>query len=77
MSGPRACKCGKKRRLVCTRFMQRHSAFDGYRAMASDWSDVYCLTCGSLWRTSAAYVGSLPRMNLEEAFKKHKSHVSA
>ena len=39
---------------------QRTSAFDGYRTMGSDYSDVRCRVCRASWRTKAAYVESLP-----------------
>lgn len=47
---------------------QRTSAFDGYRTMTSEWSEVGCFYgggpmqggCLHRWRTKAAYVNHLP-----------------
>jgi len=37
-----------------------YSAFNGYHFTPSDYSLVRCTTCGSHWRTKAAYVAVLP-----------------
>lgn len=37
-----------------------YSAFNGGRRTPSAYSQVYCGTCGAVWRTKAAYVDTLP-----------------
>lgn len=61
MSGGDACKCGAGRPawVVVQRRCNR-SAFNGYRKTPSDYSQVRCCACHSVWRTKAAYVDSLP-----------------
>ncbi len=49
-----------KRKWRVTRRNFRCSAFDGYRQMPSNASDVWCPGCGRVWRTQAAYVSQLP-----------------
>lgn len=46
--------------IVVLQRNQRRSAFDGYRAMYSDYSELFCGVCESLWRTKAAYVADYP-----------------
>lgn len=37
-----------------------YSAFNGNRFTPSDYSQIVCTRCGSVWRTKAAYVNTLP-----------------
>lgn len=66
MSQGYSCRCGeqrkpvKERRWVVLQRQGRCSAFDGYRWMPSDYSAVQCHNCGTVWRTKAAFVASLP-----------------
>lgn len=56
------CRCTPKdrSRWVVLDRLCHHSAFSGYRRTLSDYSSLVCLGCGSIWRTRAAYVGTLP-----------------
>ena len=66
MSQGTSCKCPeskkpiKERRWVVLQRNSRCSAFDGYRQMFSDYSAVQCHACGTVWRTKADFVLSLP-----------------
>jgi len=66
MSQGTSCKCPeskkpvKDRRWVVLQRNSRCSAFDGYRPMFSDYSAVQCHACGTVWRTKADFVLSLP-----------------
>lgn len=60
MAGLR-CTCTKAQRdwrVIHKR--HNHSAFNGYRWTASAYSAVRCWTCRHWWRTTAAYVDTLP-----------------
>lgn len=59
MSGGTRCKC-KPAALRVTRYRYNTSAFNGYRRTPSDYSTVCCVTCGTTFRTKAAYVDGLP-----------------
>lgn len=62
MSGGQACRCRPKDRaawqVLCLR--HNHSAFNGYHWTDSDYSRVRCQECNAHWRTTAAYVDTLP-----------------
>lgn len=66
MSQGTSCKCGeqlkpaRERRWVVLQRNSRCSAFDGYQHMFSDYSAVQCHICGTVWRTKADFVLSLP-----------------
>jgi hypothetical protein len=55
----RAKPAGDRAWEVWARFCN-HSAFNGYHETSSDWSSIYCKTCGALGRTKAGYVHVLP-----------------
>ncbi len=42
-----------------------YSAFNGYRRTASQYSAIRCLECNAYWRTKAAYVEELVRLERE------------
>lgn len=60
------CHCGERskpvnqRKWVVIKRRGSHSAFNGYRWKASDYSEVFCVVCRALGRTKAAYVSQLP-----------------
>ena len=62
-----SCKCEERKKPIQDRawvvlaYKSRCSAFDGYRTMSSDWSEVGCLRCRARGRTKARYVGKLVR----------------
>ncbi len=66
MSGGVACKCPETTKPIAERawgvldYRCNHSAFSGYRYVASAYSSVMCKACGAIWRTKAAYVDKLP-----------------
>lgn len=60
------CKPKDKRKWFVMRRHERCSAFEGYRRVFSNFSDVFCLGCFRLWRTKARYVGHLPNASLED-----------
>lgn len=45
---------------VVTARRVNHSAFSGYRATPSEYSEVRCIDTGARWRTKAAYADDLP-----------------
>lgn len=51
---------------VVTARNQNHSAFNGYRATPSAYSQVRCVECGTFWRTRAAFVRFLRDATDEE-----------
>ena len=65
MSVSFGCHCAERKKpvedrnwvVLCRNF--RCSAFDGYRVMYSDYSEVQCLTCHATGRTKAAFVMEL------------------
>lgn len=65
MSVSFGCRCPERRKPVGQRrwvvIARRcnYSAFNGCHYTPSDWSEIYCLTCGALGRTKAAYVAGL------------------
>lgn len=65
MSGGYACNCSEREKPVKDRewvvFIRRanRSAFNGYRRTPSDYSGVFCKSCGAVWRTNARYVDEL------------------
>jgi hypothetical protein len=59
MSGGRRCRCERPNWEVTQRRCSR-SAFNGYRVVPSDYSEVHCRSCGTFWRTKAEYVNDLP-----------------
>lgn len=61
MSQGYACKDPAHRpRWVVVQRLCNFSAFNGSRYTPSTYSAVRCLTCGTYWRTKAAYVRTLP-----------------
>lgn len=60
-----SCKCQERKKPVRERnwrvinYRSRCSAFDGYKTMRSDYSDVECNSCGSCGRTKAGFVDTL------------------
>ena len=60
-----SCKCPERKKPVADRNWvvgQRkcnHSAFSGYHYTPSEWSEVWCLSCGTHGRTKASYVDEL------------------
>lgn len=62
MSGGLFCSCEERKKPVTKRrwsimqYRENHSAFNGYRATPSDWSEIRCESCGGRWRTKANYV---------------------
>lgn len=66
MSQGTSCKCGEhkkppaQRRWVVLQRYCNYSAFSGYRYTPSDYSCLQCHVCGTVWRTKAAYVSTLP-----------------
>lgn len=59
MSGGIACKCRPRDAEVVV-YKGNYSAFNGYRFERSDYSEVRCRTCGTRWRTRAAWVDEAP-----------------
>ena len=65
MSQGTACHCPERRKApgdrawVVTQLYCNHSAFNGGRHTASDYSAIRCNGCGASWRTRAAYVVQL------------------
>lgn len=55
------CNCNKPD-WVIIHYKHNHSAFESpkYAPHYSEYSTVYCNSCGGLWRTKAKYVESLP-----------------
>jgi hypothetical protein len=61
MSAGIACKTPSHRTSwVVTQRLSNRSAFNGYRTTPSAYSEVCCGSCGTRWRTTAAYVADLP-----------------
>lgn len=66
-----SCTCGRKPGdigdLVVTQRKCNHSAFNGWRRTASDYSTIRCLRpgCTGLRRTKAKYVDKLPDEELK------------
>jgi hypothetical protein len=68
-----ACQCTERKRpLTCApgsndrarqwfvlRRNYTQSAFNGYRQMWSDYSDLSCRVCGAHWRSKAPFVAAL------------------
>lgn len=70
-----SCKCSERKRpfhcdlaqgsnerprqWFVTRRNKVQSAFNGYRAEWSPYSDVHCRVCGEYWRTKASFVANL------------------
>ena len=71
MSGGPSCCCAvrDRKRWRVVQYRHHHSAFHGYRRTESDWSSVYCIGCGRLWRTKAAYVESLEHGDWEQLIR--------
>lgn len=73
MSGGLVCRCryGKGRQRFrhwrVVQWMENRSAFNGYRATPSDYSEVECTQCRARWRTKARYVNSLAQYQGSEA----------
>lgn len=66
MSGGTICRCEHGRtHWACMQYKCNHSAFNGYHYTPSDYSEVTCMACGSVWRTKAAYVAELPMWTQE------------
>ena len=65
MSANVPCICAQRfapveqREWVVTMRNCNQSAFNGYRVVYSDYSEVRCLRCHGVWRTKAAYVAKL------------------
>ena len=72
MSVSFSCHCPERkrsvteRRWVVTQRRCNHSAFNGYRMTPSDYSTVWCLSCGAIGRTKAAYVDQLPNATAKQ-----------
>ncbi len=66
MSGGPACSCEERKKPVRDRnwmvTMRRYncSAFNGYHETSSEYSEVWCLSCSTHWRTKAGYVAQTP-----------------
>jgi len=65
MSASNPCSCpgnrtGRMENWVVTDRMCNHSAFNSYRRMASNYSQVHCTKCHGWWRSAADYVAQLP-----------------
>lgn len=62
MSVSFSCKCPERKKPVAERnwvVLDRnchHSAFAGYHRTYSEYSEVFCKSCGALGRTKAKYV---------------------
>lgn len=68
MSGGASCGCHPRDHSywrVVTR-LANYSAFNGYRYVSSDYSEIICLRCGGRWRTKAKYVESVVNATIEE-----------
>lgn len=65
MSGGNVCRCSESKKPIKERnwkimaFRCNHSAFNGWRETASDYSEIQCNTCNYRWRTKANYVYEL------------------
>ena len=65
MSQSFSCHCAERKKPVEERnwvvFVRKanYSAFNGYHYTPSDYSEVYCCSCGALGRTKAKYVDKL------------------
>lgn len=61
------CRCNapreeRKKNWVVTARNKNYSAFNGYKATFSNYSEIRCTCCGAIWRTKADYVNSLPNV---------------
>lgn len=54
------CSCGSRSAWTVDVREANYSAFNGYRRTPSAYSQVRCAGCGSVWRTKAKYVATLP-----------------
>ena len=64
MSASFTCKCHgikveRMKNWVVTDRMCNYSAFNAYRRLASNYSQVHCTKCNGWWRTCALYVDDL------------------
>jgi len=57
---PERKKPVKERNWVVLVRKANYSAFNGYKYTPSDYSEVYCRSCGAIGRTKAKYVDELP-----------------
>jgi len=70
-----SCHCAERRkpieqrRWVVIARKCNHSAFNGYHCTSSRYSEVYCIGCGAIGRTKAAFVNKLKDGKLEEAMR--------
>lgn len=64
-----SCECPERKKpvheraWVIRRYKYNTSAFNGGHYTPSDYSDVECRSCGSIWRTKAGYVDHLKHMD--------------
>lgn len=68
MRGARHCVAGPEEWRVSVRD-GNYSAFNGYAFQPSDYSQVICITCHSVWRSKAKYVRGLPDITQQEREK--------
>ena len=67
MSGGRSCRCGRVSYRV-TVYRANFSTFNGRHWTPSDYSEVRCICCGSVWRSKAAYIDELPRIEKSQSW---------
>jgi len=73
MSGGKVCKCPESKKPIKERrwgVVDRncnYSAFSGYHKTYSDYSSLVCLECRAYWRTKAAYVYSLDKVEWDDS----------
>ncbi len=67
MSGGKKCQCDQKRLRLgqrvweVTAYKVNYSAFNGYQATPSRYSEVTCPICGARWRTTGRYIEKLAK----------------
>jgi len=66
---PCFCETPDRRLWRITAYRCNHSAFNGYKATPSDYSQLRCLRCGKFWRTKAAYVSGIALALGDEAYR--------
>lgn len=75
------CKCSERKKpaenrdWVITEYMWNSGAFTSGAGEPSDWSTVWCLSCGAVGRTKSKYVYSLKHMSHLDVIEERNRRV--